>query len=181
LDLTQETLDSLLSWLDADRDRAAAKYEEIRSRLIRFFICRACAEAEDLADETINRVASILREVADGYQGDPALFFFGVAKKIYLEYVRRKARPVAQMPPTEPDGSEREYECLDKCINALPPNQRELVLEYYREHKRAKIDNRKLLALRLGIALNALRIRAFRIKSALQLCVEKCLTEEASA
>ncbi len=58
--LTQAALDSLLAWLDPDRDRAGAKYEAIRTRLIKVFVCRGCPEAEDLADETINRVASKL-------------------------------------------------------------------------------------------------------------------------
>jgi len=181
VELTQATLDRLLIWLDPDRDRAGAKYEEIRFRLIRLFICRGCTEAEDLADETINRVTSKLCQVADGYQGDPALFFYGVAKKIYLEYARKKTKPVGTMPADEPGGSEQEYECLDECMQALPPDQRDLVLQYYQKDRRAKIDNRKQLALSLGIAINALRIRAHRIKSALQRCVEKCLTEKASA
>lgn len=183
--LTQETLDGLLVWLDPDRDKAGAKYEQIRSRLIKLFTCRGCTEAEDLADETINRVTSKLREVADGYQGDPALFFYGVAKKIYQEYARRKtAQPLGQLPAAEPDGageSEREYACLEECMQALPPDQRDLVLEYYRDDKRAKIDNRKHLAQRLGIALNALRIRAHRIRFALQQCAEACLAKNASA
>jgi DNA-directed RNA polymerase specialized sigma24 family protein len=181
LDLTKETLDLLLGWLDPDRDRAGAKYEEIRRRLIRLFICRGCTEAEDLADETINRVISKLCEVAKGYQGDPALFFYGVAKKIYLEYVRRKAKPIANVSAAGPGRPEQDYECLDRCMQTLPPDQRDLVLQYYREDKRAKIDNRRQLALRLGIGINALRIRAHRIKAALQECVEKCVTEEASA
>lgn len=181
MDLTQESLDRLLLWLDPDRERAGAKYEEIRFRLIKLFTCRGCTEAEDLADETINRVTAKLCEVADGYQGDPALFFYGVAKKIFLEYARRKARPAVEAQAAEPSGSEREYECLERCMQSLPPDQRDLVLGYYQKDKKAKIDNRKQLAQGLGIAINALRIRAHRIRTALQLCVEKCLAEQAAA
>jgi len=178
--LTQETLDRLLLWLDPDRERAGAKYEQIRTRLIKLFTCRGCPEAEDLADETINRVTSKLYQVADDYQGDPALFFYAVAKKIFQEYGRRR-RQVAQPLPPAAEGVEQEFACLEECMKALPAEQRDLVLQYYREDKRAKIDNRRQLAERLGIAINALRIRAHRIRATLQQCVENCLSRQASA
>jgi DNA-directed RNA polymerase specialized sigma24 family protein len=180
--LTQAALDSLLSWLDPDRENAGAKYEAIRTRLIKIFNCRGCLEAEDLADETINRVISKLSEVADSYEGDPALFFYGVAKRVHQEYERKKIKPVVAMPPADQmDEVEREYECLEKCMQAISQNQRELVLQYYQEDKRAKINNRKQLAHKLGIAVNALRIRAHRIRSALHQCVELCLGRQTSA
>ena len=52
-DLNQNAFDNLLEWLDADRDRAAEKYEAIRLRLIKIFLCRGCSEAEELSDETV--------------------------------------------------------------------------------------------------------------------------------
>ena len=61
--LSQEAFDALLKWLDSDREQAAMKYEEIRKRLIKIFTGRDCVEAEDLADETINRVVSKLDEL----------------------------------------------------------------------------------------------------------------------
>lgn len=179
--LNQAALDSLLAWLDPDRDKAGVKYEAIRTRLIKLFTCRGCHEAEDLADETINRVASKLGDVAEGYQGDPALFFYGVAKKVRQEYERKKFKPALPPAPDNSDDVEQEYECLETCMRALPADQRRIVLEYYREDKRAKIDNRKRLAQELGIAINALRIRAHRIRSALQECVEECLGRKSPA
>ena len=84
--LTQDAFDTLLSWLDSDRDRAGTKYETIRLRLIKSFTCRGCWEAEELADETINRVVSRVPELAGEYRGDPALYFYGVSQRIQLEY-----------------------------------------------------------------------------------------------
>lgn len=179
--LTQAGLDNLLSWLDPDREKAGAKYEAIRTRLIKLFTCRGCHEAEDLADETINRVTSKLGELIGTYQGDPALFFYGVAKKVRQEYEKRKFKRATPPPPAQPDEAEQLYECLDACMRALPGDQRRLILEYYREDKRAKIDNRKRLAAELGIAVNALRIRAHRVKAALRQCVEECMRRQASA
>ncbi len=61
-----------------------------------------------------------------------------------------------------------------------PPRSRDLVLQYYREEKREKIEHRKRLASRLGIGLNALRIRACRIRETLYQCVQTCLGEGAA-
>jgi len=173
--ITQEAFDGLLTWLDPDRDRAAHKYETVRLRLIKIFSCRGCGEADDLADETINRVTSKLSEIAGSYLGDPALYFYGVANKVYLEYLRR--RPALEPPPLREssDEIEAEYACLERCMDELPPESRRLVLQYYQDEKRAKIERRRKLADELGIAVNALRIRAHRIRQQLQQCVQVCL------
>lgn len=181
--LTQESFDALLDWLDADRDRAGHKYEDIRTRLIRVFICRACCDPEDLADESINRVCKRLADIKTEYVGDPLPYFYGVAKKVYMESLRRRPAQAA-LPPApkveDLDNAEREHECLDQCIRKLTPNNRQLVLQYYEDEERAKKDHRKELAEKLGIALNALRIRAYRIRASLHECVQKCLLESAS-
>jgi DNA-directed RNA polymerase specialized sigma24 family protein len=179
--LTQESFDKLLAWLDPDRDQAGKKYEEIRRRLIKIFTCRGCTEADSLADETINRVTRKVQALAESYVGDPALYFYGVAHKVHLEYLRRKPPPPP--PPAQAEHSdevEEEYDCLEQCMGRLTPDNRELVLQYYQEEKQAKIDHRKLLAERLGIALNALRIRAYRIRASLQQCVQDCLEQRAA-
>jgi RNA polymerase sigma factor (sigma-70 family) len=172
--LTQESFDQLLGWLDPDREISGRKYEGIRTRLIKLFACRGCAESEDLADECINRVAKKLPQIVNTYEGDPALYFYGVARHIHQEYLRRPAPAPEPIPQTDEE-SEHEYECLNKCLEELPPDSRNLVLQYYHEEKKAKIDHRKEMALRLGIAVNALRIRAYRIRATLQGCVHACL------
>jgi len=176
--LTQEAFDRLLSWLDPNRDEAGKKYEAIRSRLVKIFACRGCNEAEELADETINRVTAKVGAIEETYVGDPALYFYGVAHKVHLEYLRKRPIPQAFATVTPSDNTEQEYECLERCIQQLPSNQRKLVLEYYQENKRAKIDHRKELARKMGIALNALRIRAHRVRLILQQCVQNCLEQK---
>src|SRR5580700_5918445 len=54
--LTRESLEVFLNYLDADRERAGEKYETIRQKLLTLFRCNGCWTAEDLADETIDRV-----------------------------------------------------------------------------------------------------------------------------
>ena len=78
-DLTQENFDQLLAWLDPNREQAGRRYEDIRRKLVKIFVSRGCIIAEELADETINRVAMKVHEIVDTYTGDPALYFYGVA------------------------------------------------------------------------------------------------------
>lgn len=183
--LTQESFDALLDWLDPAREEAGRRYEEIRRSLIKIFTCRGCHEPEDLADETINRVADKLHDIESTYTGNPALYFYGVANKVHLEYLRRRPAPTPPEPPAETlvedEQQQEEYECLQRCVGHLTSGNRELVLQYYQEEKREKIDSRRRLAERLGIALNALRIRAHRIRAGLHKCVEECLAAQQAA
>ena len=175
--LTQEAFDSLLSWLDPEREPAGEKYEEIRARLIKVFAYRGCHTPEELADETINRVAKKIDSVAESYDGDPALFFYGVAQMIHLEYLRR----TTVLPPpvaSPPEDVEKEHQCLDECLDRLTAGNRELILQYYTDESRTKINNRKQLAQRLGIGPNALRIRAHRVRDSLERCIDVCLKKE---
>jgi hypothetical protein len=52
-------------------------------------------------------------------------------------------------------------------------------MQYYQWEKSAKVGHRQALADQLGIALNALRIRAHRIRVTLRQCVQNCLTPAA--
>ena len=179
-ELTQEAFEKLLAWLNPDREQAGKKYEAIRHKLIFILTCRGCPCPEDLADETINRAARKIPEIIDNYVGDPSLYFYHVARKIHLEYGRKKADPVLSPAPDPPQELEQRYQCLEQCMKRLTSKNRELVLEYYQEEKQAKIDRRKELANRLGIAVNALRIRAHRIRASLQECVFECVKQMAA-
>ncbi len=176
-DLTQEAFERLLAWLDPDREQAGRKYEKIRLQLIKIFTCRGCLCPDDLADETINRVAGKIQEIAAGYAGDRSLYFYGVARNVHLEYVRKRhilAPPPAPEPRSE---SDIEYKCLERCMQRLATTNRELILQYYQEEKQAKIDHRKELAKQIGIGPNALRIQIHRIRKTLQKCLTDCVNQ----
>jgi DNA-directed RNA polymerase specialized sigma24 family protein len=174
-ELTKEAFERLLDWLDRDRDRAGQRYEQIRSSLIKIFVCRGCVDSEELADETINRVAGKVPEIADRYIGDPALYFYGVAKLVHLEYLRRKPVALPSLPAGTAEEIDMRYECLEQCMQRLTAKSRELILTYYGQDRGAKIDQRKELAERLGIGSNALWIRVHRIRKNLLECVNGCL------
>lgn len=179
--LTEEVFDKFLLWLHPDRAEAGKKYESIRRHLILIFNCRGCADSEALADETIDRVIRRSQVMADTYIGDPAPYFITVAHNLYHNYASKRSRlseldnDLPQQPDPDPD-DEKVYQCLDSCMQHLAPASASLVLEYYKENKKAKIDNRKKLADQLGIGTNALRIRAHRIRGELQRCINECLT-----
>jgi DNA-directed RNA polymerase specialized sigma24 family protein len=186
--LTQDSFERLLDWLDADRERAGHRYEAIRARLIKIFTCRGCSAAEELADETINRVTAKVVDVAVNYDGDPALYFYGVAHKVHLEYLRKSQQTTVApdfthhaAPDVLADDFEPEYQCLEGCLGHLNADNRDLVLRYYQQDKKAKIEHRKMLANELGIAVNALRIRVHRIRLSLLWCVQECLEQSQPA
>jgi DNA-directed RNA polymerase specialized sigma24 family protein len=176
LALTQEAFDSLLAWLDEDRERAATKYEDIRLRLIKVFFRRGCSTAEDLADQTIDRVSRKVNEVSQTYVGEPALYFLGVAQKIFLEHVKKRPAPALASPLHHPEDRERHLVCLENCLQGLDDESRDIVLRYYEDEKRKRIDHRRVLADQLGIAVNALRMRVHRIKATLLPCINDCLS-----
>lgn len=175
---TKEAFEKLLHWLAPDRDKAGEKYERIRFRLIKIFACRGCYEGEDLADETINVVASKIDWLIANYVGDPALYFYGVAKKIHAEYLKKKPPPSPPPPDPEPPDLEQVCSYLDDCLEELSAADRNLVLRYHEGDKGEKIQNRKRLAEGLKISRNALRIKVCHIHSRLQQCVQRHLKEQ---
>jgi DNA-directed RNA polymerase specialized sigma24 family protein len=166
--LDQTSFDQLLSWLDPDQEMAGNKYEVIRQKLIRFFTSKRCNFAEDLADETFDRVARKLSQIKQYYVGNPLNYIFGVAKKVNLEHIR--SVPVRKQPFLHAADEEIEelFKRLEGCIGQLPHKDRELILSYYQGDGRSKIDHRKTLAEELGIPLGALRLRVHRIVSRLR-------------
>ncbi|MEA2176088.1 MAG: hypothetical protein QOD00_3680 [Blastocatellia bacterium] len=181
--LTQESFDGLLTWLHQDREQAGSIYEEIRVKLIKGFNSHGCLVAEELADETINRVTKRLPEIRDTYVGDPARYFFGVAYKVFLEYLRN-GPTLTELPPEnllvseQPDDIEAVYDCLERCLQRLSPQNRELILQFYQGEKRVKIELRKELAQHLGTKIANLRLQAHRVRASLKKCIQTCLEQE---
>jgi RNA polymerase sigma factor (sigma-70 family) len=193
--LTSQALDKLLSCLHPNRDRAAEKYEAIRRKLQFFFEARSCNAPEECTDETMSRVARKVSEGAEIYAGDPASYFYGVARNVLREYRESREHRFSPLDEVNPHRylsedphalqerraehleREREMECLERCIQTLSLSERELILSYYQGETGAKIRSRKQLAEKLKIPINAVRIRAFRVRAKLEACLEECLGE----
>jgi DNA-directed RNA polymerase specialized sigma24 family protein len=185
--LTLEAFDTLRAALDADRQRAGEKYVLLRSKLVTFFERRGGRAPEDQADETLNRVAKRIGEGLTVLPGEVHSYAYGVARNVLREDWQGRHPdesvddlPLARQPSHDPWRDEdvsREVrlECLNKCLQRLEAGDRELIAHYHSGQKRARIDNRRLLSKRLGIPINALRIRAYRIRRELEGCVRRCL------
>src|SRR5262249_9093109 len=108
--------------------------------------------AEDLADETLDRVAKKLIEGAEIPDGSIGAFVRGVARLIVLE-AQRRSRTVGEAERTaartSADTAEPALLRLDRSLDRLGPADRALVLRYYGEGKAA--ENRRKLAEELEI------------------------------
>jgi DNA-directed RNA polymerase specialized sigma24 family protein len=182
--LSPRGFERLLDQLHADRDTAGRMYEQLRRRLVRFFEGRRCAFPDEHADETLNRVARKL-DAGESIQ-DVTTYVIGIARMIVMEVARAVAKEAAVQAASRPPDrvsphpdpasveSTRLLDCLHVCLDRLAPPDRDLIVQYYQNDKRAKIHNRRDIATKLGLEMNALRLRAFRIRAALERCVEQC-------
>ena len=180
-ELTHEALERLLALLDPEREQAARKFHQLRRRLVRLFEWRGARFPDDLTDETILRVARRLEDGVEIRADDPFRYFCGVAHLVFKEVLRERQRerqlldPASWTPHTEPDEEpdDERMEALQECLDRLPPSSRDLILDYHEGERRGRIDNRRAIAARLDIPLNALRIRVHRIRTRLERCVRR--------
>jgi DNA-directed RNA polymerase specialized sigma24 family protein len=183
--MTKRGFDLLMTAFASDLDEAGRKYERIRRSLLIFFRSRGGRDPESLADMTFDRVAGKLAEGAVITSDDPAHYILGVARFVLLESQKRPSavpiegsvEPRSPVPSVDEVSRERDDRCLQMCLQQVVPNQRELIVEYYVGREREKIDHREAIAARLGISVNALRIRMCRLRDQLRECVSKCGTE----
>lgn len=178
--MTQAAFDKLLNAFSPDRDEAGEQYERTRVKLVRFFEWRLVGPADELADETFNRVA---RRIDEGQPIDNLLgYCHGVAKIILKEAIRKHppislddAPQVQKQITPDPVQPDARQECFDRCMEELSPEKQHLIVEYYQQELRLRIIRRQKLAEKLGIPLSALRLRAFRIRTMLETCINKCM------
>ena len=178
--LTGAAFARLLSCLDQDTERAGEQYEAIRRKLIKTFDWRGASFPEECADETLNRVIRKL-ESGDTIRDIPT-YCYGMARLVFLETLKKPdSRRVSLdelnsvVAPSLQEEDSGEQECFEQCLGELPIESRQLILQYYQDERREKINNRQAIADRLGIPLNALRSRVQRIKDKLEQCVAGCL------
>ena len=178
-----QSFDEILDWLNPDRDEAATIYVQLRNDLTRIFAWNRCADPEGLTDEVFDRVARKVHNVRPTYEGDPKLFFYGIARNLIKESPKRMKKQVsledtnlpAREAAVEDETAARREECLNACLQKLSADKRELILGYYAKEKQAKIDHRTELAQKMEISVETLRVRVYRIRGTLEKCIEQCL------
>jgi RNA polymerase sigma factor (sigma-70 family) len=179
-----ESFNEILAWLDPDREVAAAIYVQLRHDLAKVFSWNHCSDPEGLTDEVIDRVAKKVHLLRQTFEGDPRLFFYGVARNLMKETPKKiKTQvslddhdvPATLITETADETAQMREDCLHSCLQELSQEKRELILAYYAKEKQAKIDHRIELAQRLGTSVETLRVRVYRIRGALEQCIERCL------
>ena len=147
--LTESALRQLLDWLDEGTDSSGEKYLEMRRRLVSYFDRKNCLSPDDLADQTLNRVARRLEEEGAITNTPPARYCYIVAKFVFLEYLRRSEHSqesfnelsgsdhsasnlAASFEPDDArENKEKRLDCLEYCLENLGPENRELIFQYY--------------------------------------------------
>lgn len=174
--VTKAEFDSLLAWLNSDRDLAGRKYQTIHSGLVRVFISKGFNNAEDLADETINRAIRRLPDIRERFVGEPANYFHGIARNIIRENKHPKeivCNIVDVRVELKPDERE-EHDCLGHCLQDLPTGKRDLILGYYLYEGHEKIEHHRNMAKQLNITVGAFRNRAHQIRMNLKSRMSQC-------
>jgi hypothetical protein len=159
----------------------------MRRRLVAYFDRRNRPAPDVLADEVFDRIARTLEASGRIKVTPPARYCYVVARFVLLEDIRASRRSVpfdetrmaghpglAPGADAEEDPGRQSLACLGRCLGRLKPEDRDLIVEYYRDAKRERIDRRRALATRLGITMNALGIRAWRLRASLETCVGAC-------
>ena len=192
--LTPHAFQRLLKWLDEGTNSDGQKYLEMRQRLVAYFDRKNCSVPDELADETLSRVARRLEEEGATQSDAPAKYCYIVARFVFMEYLRAEQKNnllldnLQQHPQDEifavtnhddeKEINEKMLNCLEECTGKLESVNRETIIRYYTGKERIKIENRRALAKSLGITMNALSIRACRIRNKLEACVRQCVGAE---
>lgn len=156
-------------------------YEGLRRRLIAYFRWEQCREPEQLADQTIDRLA---RRVAEGAEiADWKAYAAGIARLVHKEHLsalKREGevlREIARMHPADSlenesaSSAERTARDLEVCLQRFTGAQRDQILRYYEGDYGRRVENRRHLAGELALAPNALRNRMLRLRKLLVECM----------
>jgi DNA-directed RNA polymerase specialized sigma24 family protein len=177
--LTPDAFQAFLAWLSPQMTDEGEAYEKARDRLVIFFASRRCRDPESLADKTMD--IAILKMAEIPTDARPIAYLLGIAKNVFRDYLRdiekeltasdaSQKYQIASQPQVE-----RNHTCLERCLNELPQEDRTILLAYYSQAKRAKIELHRQLAERHKLTLNALRNRIFRLNQRMARCIDKCL------
>ena len=186
MSLTADGLEKLLARLDGD----AEKYEILRSKLCRFFVWRGCPEShsDTLADDALDRTAQKLADGIEIFNLDA--YAAQVARFVWLEFTRRNKEenygddlPEQIFEPefTDDDAPDERLVCLRKCLTEVVPNADDqyLIIKYYEaaEGEMLKIRRREL-ADKLGMNLNNMKVKAYRLREKLEWCINDCIAKK---
>ena len=186
-EISATSFELLLERLDADdRESAGAKYIELRENLTKFFTWRGFSEADEHADESLNRAA---RRLGEGEAvEDLRKYIFGIARLLCFDINRaeqRKRLAFAELPrqisadENEIRRREMQHRCLDKCLREAGDDERFFMLNYYQGTTGGKIENRKQMLAESNLSPSGFRMKALRLREKIEKCVKNCCEKQA--
>lgn len=177
--------EQLLVALHPDRERAGEQYSELHRQLVRFFEWQCGYRPDEQADRVLDLV---IRKIAEGENiANLQVYAFGVARLLLREGRKLAAREQAAheqllsqiqhaeaVDPLEIGDAQGQQAGFERCLSSLSKENREIIIAYYTGEGASKIEARRRLAATLGTDLNALRVRAHRIRTQLVRCMSHC-------
>lgn len=153
------------------------KYVQISTKLVSLF--HDFSDAEELADEVLDRMIRKAAQEGVEIQGDVWHYALAVARYVRKEYLKKThlvtSSDLIESARVEAVDTSELLELLVECLKELTPDESELILEYHSQEGRNKIEQREKQAADLGISLGSLRVRAYRIRAALEQKIQRKL------
>ena len=195
--MESNSLSSLLALLHHDPVEAATAYRRLQQRLVRFFNLTAASDPQQLADETIKRLAQRAAEDAAAVPvanaNDPAsaeggspmirsatALVSGVAREVLQGDLSRSQSNdqavvdwFAQTSKAFDPNRERRQAILRSCLSRLSPERRRLIENYYGWSSSNKAERHLQLARSLDLNLDALHAKVLRSRAQLESCVRR--------
>jgi DNA-directed RNA polymerase specialized sigma24 family protein len=178
--LTREGFEKFLFALDENQEEAANKYLILREKLIRFFTYKHRSDSEDLTDKVLDRISI---QIGEGLKiNSIEAYCLGTARYVLSETIRNRGMLVniddidITYNPLVIENHENSvyWDCLKECLEHLPKEERELIINYHAKRGSENLQFMQELAENLGVTSVSLRVRAHRIRNHLQTCLKKC-------
>src|ERR1044071_7171283 len=145
----------LLTYLDEGTSSEGQRYLQMRERLVAYFDRKNCLNPDELADQTLNRVARRLQEEGQIQSETAAKYCYTVARYIFHEHFRRsekedlasselwrRANSVKiTAPPRDDPNREGQLQCLESCVSKLDIPSQQIISQYYIGNATEKIAN----------------------------------------
>jgi RNA polymerase sigma factor (sigma-70 family) len=159
-------------------------WDDVHPRIVSFFAHRRCAEADDLAQETMMRVLKWLNCEGNSIEGPDGFvrFVHGCARNVLLEHHRKeRERSQRELPMDATEEKLHSTPAIDpdnilamrQALARLPKQDRICVC-------RAEFEAAEKVAEDMGILLRTFRVKVFRARKRLQVLLHQPHGQEAS-
>lgn len=187
--LTSKGYELLFARMGANPLKSGEEYEILRLKLEKYFTRqdrgRWNTDYAALADETLDRVAKRLEKGVE-IEKNIHTFAYGIAKFVWLEFIRKNPLPVdfTTVPENsyktnsaDEDAEDARLACLRTCLveTCKDNDERKILLDYYRQADNMLKEQRKLIAERLQITTNTLKTRMSRLREKMEKCIINCM------